>query len=60
MAHHGYGDARFVDDMQTPSEQPEYVVKLLLYASLAQLVEQRTVNPCVAGSCPAGGANILH
>ncbi len=26
-----------------------------LYASIAQLVEQRTENPCVAGSIPARG-----
>lgn len=29
---------------------------LFTYSSLAQLVEQRTVNPLVAGSSPAGGA----
>ena len=28
------------------------------YAPIAQLVEQRTVNPCVAGSSPAGGAKV--
>lgn len=26
------------------------------YSLIAQLVERRTVNPCVAGSSPAGGA----
>lgn len=29
------------------------------YSSIAQLVEQRTVNPCVGGSSPPWGANIL-
>ena len=29
------------------------------YAPLAQLVEQRTVNPCVAGSIPAWGAKSI-
>lgn len=28
-------------------------------APLAQVVEQRTVNPCVAGSNPAGGGGSL-
>ena len=26
-----------------------------MYAALAQLVEQRTENPCVPGSIPGGG-----
>lgn len=30
--------------------------RVFTYSSLAQLVEQRTVNPLVAGSSPAGGA----
>lgn len=30
--------------------------KIHRYSSLVQQVEQRTVNPCVAGSSPAGGA----
>jgi hypothetical protein len=29
-------------------------------ASIAQLVERRTFNPCVAGSSPAGGTIMLH
>ena len=29
---------------------------LIIYSSIAQLVERRTVNPQVAGSSPAGGA----
>ena len=28
-----------------------------MFGSLAQSVEQRTVNPCVAGSSPAGAVN---
>ena len=28
------------------------------YASIAQLVEQRTENPCVGGSIPPGGTKI--
>ena len=32
----------------------------LLYASVAQLVEQGTENPRVVGSIPTGGTNILR
>lgn len=35
---------------------PHRGATLFTYSSLAQLVEQRTVNPLVAGSSPAGGA----
>ena len=34
-------------------------IKTLLDSALAQLVEQMTVNHWVAGSSPAGGANVL-
>ena len=36
--------------IMAPSQQ---IVK---YSSIAQLVEQRTVNPCVPGSSPGRGA----
>ena len=32
-------------------------IQSLLYASVAQLVEQRTENPRVVGSIPTGGTN---
>ena len=31
--------------------------EIVKYSSIAQLVEQRTVNPCVPGSSPGRGAN---
>lgn len=34
-------------------------IPFLIYSSVAQLVEQRTVNPFVAGSNPAWGAKIM-
>ena len=36
-----------------PSQQ------IVEYSSIAQLVEQRTVNPCVPGSSPGRGARYL-
>ena len=33
--------------------------KLNSYSPIAQQVEQRTVNPCVPGSSPGGGANVV-
>ncbi len=32
--------------------------EIVKYSSIAQLVEQRTVNPCVPGSSPGRGAKI--
>ena len=44
----------FADIVLTP---PALFGKILIrFGSLAQLVEQWTVNPCVAGSSPAGAA----
>ena len=39
------------------SSPPERT-KILFIASVAQMVEQRIENPCVAGSIPARGTNV--
>ena len=34
--------------------------EIVKYSSIAQLVEQRTVNPCVPGSSPGRGAKQIN
>ena len=36
-----------------------YVICVLSFGRIAQLVEQRTENPCVAGSIPAPATTII-
>ena len=40
---------------ESPSGRHFYIIQPLLYASVAQLVEQGTENPRVVGSIPTGG-----
>ena len=48
---------------ESPSGRHFYIIQPLLYASVAQLVEQGTENPRVVGSIPTGGttyADLAH
>jgi len=50
-----FGDLRIFRDflLQILKKSAKYLVPLISVGRVAQLVEQRTENPCVAGSTPA-------